>query len=241
MGLFDHKNKNGHICMSLTVKSGKEHLNLGIFLNVVKMAQQEDRLVYFDNMPGKLYRLVDYEWDGPRYKTVTTTTDIGNSKSKEKTKRKGGLGGALLGTALMPGAGTLVGYAMTSKKVTKGKGKTKNQVVTNTNDVEVDTISKITLEDTSNRNRFTIGIVCNTKIDNDLDRFNWSDTEMPNTPVQNIPMQSIPVQNTPIQRPVNSGMSEADKVKILKEYKQLLDMGAISQAEFDKKKREILG
>ena len=35
--------------------------------------------------------------------------------------------------------------------------------------------------------------------------------------------------------------SETDKAKALREYKALLDEGAISKSEFDAKKRELLG
>lgn len=45
-----------------------------------------------------------------------------------------------------------------------------------------------------------------------------------------------PIQN---EEPVNSS-SEMETIKILKEYKSLLDNGVITQEEFDKKKKELL-
>lgn len=40
---------------------------------------------------------------------------------------------------------------------------------------------------------------------------------------------------------VNEGISEQDKAKALREYKALLDDGTITKAEFDAKKKELMG
>ena len=47
----------------------------------------------------------------------------------------------------------------------------------------------------------------------------------------------IPDRNAPTAGPTVPQISSADE---LKGYKELLDMGAITQEEFDKKKRELL-
>lgn len=48
----------------------------------------------------------------------------------------------------------------------------------------------------------------------------------------------IPDKNTPAVGPAVPPVSSADE---LKGYKELLDMGAITQAEFDAKKKQLLG
>lgn len=48
----------------------------------------------------------------------------------------------------------------------------------------------------------------------------------------------IPDKNAPAAGPATPPVSSADE---LKGYKELLDMGAITQAEFDAKKKQLLG
>lgn len=227
MGLFDNKNRNGDISMSLEITAGKENLKLSFLSNRVKMAQRDDGLVYFDSLPDRYFQLMDYTWDGPVYKTVSTSKETGKTKKrdKEKTRRKGGLGGAVIGSMIMPGVGTAIGYAMTSKKVKKGKGKatTKMNTIVDENQVETDSIAKIQLSDVETGESFSIGIKCNSKVDVDLDRFDWS---------------SVPDTE---EEEAETRRSEADKIKLLKEYKDLLDMGVISQEEFQQKKADLLG
>ena len=228
MGLFDNKNKNGDISMTLEITAGKENLNMGFLSSRVKMAQNADKLVYFDSLPDKYFKLADYTWDGPTYKTVTTSKEKGKSKTKDKgkEKRKGGLGGAVVGTLLMPGVGTAIGYMATSKKVKKGKGTTTTNVntIVDENQVETDNTATIQVADAETGATFSIGIKCNSKINIDLDRFDWSDVNVE--------------EETPIQE---ARQIESDAVKLLKEYKELLDMGVITQEEFDQKKKSLLG
>lgn len=222
MGLFDNKNAAGDISMTLEVTAGKENLNLGFLASRVKMSQREDGLVYFDTLPDRLFRLNDYTWNGPIYKTVSTSKETGKSKLKEKEKRKGGLGGAVVGTLLLPGVGTAIGYAMGSKKVKKGKGRSTVRSVASENQVETDSIARIQLVDNETGSSFSIGIKCNSKIDVNLDRFDWS--ALPDTEEEALVVQT-----------------ETDKIRLLKEYKDLMDIGVISPEEFEQKKKELLG
>lgn len=228
MGLFDNKNKAGDISMTLEITAGKENLNMGFLSSKVKMSQNADRIVYFDSIPDQYFRFTDYTWDGPSYKMVTTSKESGKSKgkNKEKTKRKGGLGGAVVGTMLLPGVGTAIGYMATSKKVKKGKGKSEYNVntVVDENQVETDNTATIQVANIDTGATFSIGIKCNSKINIDLDRFDWSDVEEEDE-------KSIG----------ETRQIETDSIKLLKEYKELLDMGAITQEEFTRKKRELLG
>lgn len=227
------RNNWGDNYTTILVVAGGERLSIAPNTPVF-MAQRPNGYVYFNTLPNKFFRLVDFNWQGPVYNTVVTTnqtavtTQNNNGKSKEKTKRKGGLLGAAVGTMVAGPIGLAVGYAATSKKVTKGKTKgtsqaiTRNQAITNQNQVEVDSIAKIELADIESGQTFSIGIRCNSHIDIELDGFTW-----PDAPTQ------IESQNVPL-------LSEAEKINIIKEYKALLDSGVITVEEFENKKKEML-
>lgn len=208
--------KEKHV--SLEVTSGQKQLNMGLFSSSIVMRENSDGKIYFDGVPGT-FSIVDYSWDGPQYKSVTTADTIEQQKGKGKTKRKGGLGGAMVGTLLMPGVGTAIGYAMTSKKVSKNKSKLFSNTIVNEEQVEVKGNARLTLQQNETGNTFVIGIKCDTKLDTEL-------------------------QNFPIQRHDNIDQCvtiEKDSVALLKEYKDLLDSGIITQEDFDSKKKELLG
>lgn len=125
----------------------------------------------------------------------------------------------MVGTLLMPGVGTAIGYAMTSKKVSKNKSKLFSNTIVNEEQVEVKGNARLTLQQNETGNTFVIGIKCDTKLDTEL-------------------------QNFPIQRHDNIAQCvtiEKDSVALLKEYKDLLDSGIITQEDFDSKKKELLG
>ncbi|MBP5417858.1 MAG: SHOCT domain-containing protein [Clostridiales bacterium] len=62
-----------------------------------------------------------------------------------------------------------------------------------------------------------------------------------NSPTRRPPNMSGASAGSPAQ-PAAAGVpsNEVDKIKLIKEYKQLLDSGIISQEEFDAKKQELL-
>ena len=66
-----------------------------------------------------------YEWNGPEYNTVTnaSTSEVGKSTTKKQGKALKIGAGALLGSLVAPGVGTLVGAAMGAGS----KGKEKNE------------------------------------------------------------------------------------------------------------------
>ena len=204
--------------ISLTVTAGKKNLNMNALSSSIVMRQNSNNQVYFDTMPGQFFILTDYTWEGPRYKTVSTSKEKGRSRSNEKEKRKGGLGGAILGTVLMPGIGTAIGYAMTSKKVKKGRGRTRAKVVVDENQVEIMGNASIQLKNVVTQETFSFGFECNSKIDVELDNFDWSNADADIEDIQ----------------------SQADKIRLLKEYKELYDQNIISEEEFEQKKQELL-
>ena len=69
--------------VAVEVKSGKQFLNMGPLTSSITIRQNADGNIYFDKVDGFL-EITDYQWEGPRYKTVATTNTT--EKSKEKTK-----------------------------------------------------------------------------------------------------------------------------------------------------------
>lgn len=208
--------KERHLTLEIT--SGQKELNMGLLSTTVVIRENADGQIYFDKLNG-FYEIVDYAWEGPKYKTLTTTSSQTTHAGKDKAKRKGGLGGAVVGTLLLPGVGTAIGYAMTNKKVTNHKGKENTNVVTNENTVEVKSNAKLTLRNLETGASFVIGFTCDTKLDAEL-------------------------MNFPIARRANSEQAlgqQKSSVELLKDYKELLDSGVITVEEFNAKKRELLG
>ncbi len=78
--------------------------------------------LYFNNNEDQTYRLVQYDWNGPIIKTITTSTTTGTHK------RKGRMGRSLVGFALLGPGGAVIGAA--------GKRKTKINEVTHSQEIE---------------------------------------------------------------------------------------------------------
>ena len=155
--------------------SGKKCFYLMPLENSVVIRQNEAGFIYFDDIEGQ-YKITGYQWDGPEYELVTkttgrTTTD-GITRSKGKEKRTGRLSGAVIGTAIMPGAGTLIGAMAGTGK--KSKGKEKIQSVeqhtgrTTSYEKETDSIAYMTLKDPETQYSFSFGFKCNSKIHGEI-------------------------------------------------------------------------
>lgn len=198
--------------LNLRVISGKEDFELGSKHTRFDLKQWKDGSVTVSDAPTK-YELFDYEWNGSEYRTVekTTTTSHTKGKSKEKTKRKGRLAGAVIGTAA-----TAVG---TGKK-TKGKNNstTTGTATTTSDNIEVDSYASMKMRNIETNQINIIGFRCSSNIDMQLKSFNISKS-------------SDAVENVRNQK---------TSVELLKDYKELLDSGIITQEEFDQKKSELL-
>lgn len=206
------QNKELHV--SLQITSGKKFLNMSAFSNQITLRQNAEGNIYFDKVDG-FFEITGYEWEGPRFKTVATTDTT--SKTHEKSKKKGSIGGAVIGTMLMPGVGTAIGYASGGKK--KKTGSIESNSVSSAEEVETDSNAKMTLRNLGTGESFTIGFLCNSNLDGELRNFGMS---VRATTVEEITQQK-------------------SKVELMKEYKDLLDAGIISEEEFAQKKKEILG
>lgn len=207
--------KERHITLEIT--SGKQQLNMGMLSSSIVMRENADGQIYFDKVPG-FFEIIGYSWEGPRYKTVTTTNTVNKHGGKDKTKKKGGLGGAVIGTMILPGVGTAVGYALTHGSQTKHGGSDKIDTRQDSHEEEIKTNAKITLRSLGTGQSFVIGFKCDTRTDSELQNFSM-----------NVPQQAVSVND------------QQDAVTLLKQYKSLLDDGIISQEDFDNKKKELLG
>ena len=213
--------------LNLRVISGKEDFELGSKHARFDLKQWKDGSVTVSDAPTK-YELFDYEWNGSEYRTVekTTTTSHTKGKSKEKTKRKGRLAGAVIGTAATavtlgnPVVGAAVGAAVGTGKKTKGKNNstTTGTATTTSDNIEVDSYASMKMRNIETNQINTIGFRCSSNIDMQLKSFNISKS-------------SDAVENVRNQK---------TSVELLKDYKELLDSGIITQEEFDQKKSELL-
>lgn len=207
--------------LKLRVISGKESFGLPSRKTPFLLRQWKDGYVTIADMPEK-YTLMDYEWNGPEYRTVekTTTTSHTKGKSKEKTKRRGHLAGAVIGTAIAPGVGTIVGAAVGTGKKTKGKNNsiTTGTATTTSDNIEVDSYASMKMRNVETNQVNTIGFYCSSNIDMQLKSFNIS-------------------QSSDI---VENVRNQKTSVELLKDYKELLDSGIITQEEFEQKKIELL-
>lgn len=201
--------------VAVEVKSGKQFLNMGPLTSSITIRQNADGNIYFDKVDG-FFEITDYQWEGPRYKTVATSNTT--EKSKEKTKKKGGLGGAVIGTMVAGPIGTAVGFAATRKKDKKGEKEA--NTIASEEEVETKSNAKMTLRNLSTGESFTIGFLCDSKIDGDLSNFNMHTQRTITT---------------------SEASQQKSKVELMKEYKDLLDAGIINEEEFAQKKKEILG
>ena len=207
--------------LKLRVISGKESFDLPSHKTPFLLRQWKDGYVTIADMPEK-YTLMDYEWNGPEYRTVekTTTTSRTKGKNKEKTKRRGHLTGAVVGTVIAPGVGTIVGAAVGTGKKTKGKNNstTTGTATTTSDNIEVDSYASMKMRNVETNQVNTIGFYCSSNIDMQLKSFNISKS-------------SDAVENVRNQK---------TSVELLKDYKELLDSGIITQEEFNQKKTELL-
>ena len=207
--------------LRLRVISGKESFGLPSHKTPFLLRQWKDGYVTIADMPEK-YTLMDYEWNGPEYRTVekTTTTSHTKGKNKEKTKRRGHLTGAVIGTAIAPGVGTIVGAAVGTGKKTKGKNNstTTGTATTTSDNIEVDSYASMKMRNIETNQVNTIGFYCSSNIDMQLKSFNIS-------------------QSSDI---VENVRNQKTSVELLKDYKELLDSGIITQEEFEQKKSELL-
>lgn len=213
-------NKPSRITLSIT--SGKQYLDMGIFSSSITMTRNESGYVTLGKIEAQ-YEILEYDWDGPKYETVTSTTGKAKTKEKrhEKTGRKGRVTGAIVGTMLLPGVGTVIGASVGTGKKSKGRTDTTsdNNEIVKTKDVEVQSNATLKLKNVETNETFVIGFKCDSELNINLLNFGVGSNA-------NDFSQTI--------------STEKSSVELLKEYKELLDLGIITEDEFQKKKSELL-
>ena len=153
---------------------------------------------------------------------MTTSNTYGNQASQTVKKGKSGRMaiGAIVGTALLPGVGTAVGAAIGAGG--KSKSKTVGNNYSNTQQIskQIEKNSKaiIRLQNINDNVIHSLTIMCNSEIDAKIRCFNFE---------QNKSTADLSKDMT-------------DSLKGIKALKELLDMGAITQEEFETKKQQLL-
>lgn len=212
-----HNLEKNYMKLKLSVNSGKEQINCNGWGNNVIMWQRTDGSIYFDTNFRDNFYLIGYEWSGPEYEIVTNTVTKQKGKKTKKGKSGRMTAGALVGTALMPGVGTVVGAAIGAGG--KGKEKTKGTETSDTTQKQVEIPSKamIYLRDNASGKEIRLIITCDSSVDMELKRFKF------------------------IEEPQSIDAYDMQKTaEALKSLKELVDLGVLTQEEFDSKKAELL-
>lgn len=195
---------------------------IGLTNPFVTITQEPDGRIFFDNNNITFYRLLDYQWGGSQYETLTTSETKGTSSSETVKKGKAlKIGaGALLGSAVAGPAGVLVGAAMGAGSKSKSKTRgTSNSVASQiTKNVEKDSTATLTFLNLDNQKTYTISIKCNSDLNSKIICFDFYKPQNLNDISRNI----------------------GDTLSSIKNLKELLDMGAITPEEFELKKKQIL-
>ncbi len=201
--------------VSLPVTSGVEFIGL-IFSRSVVMRQNDKGEIYFEGVEGT-FTIINYEWTGPIYKEVITQRSVTERKGKDK--RKGSLGGAVIGGALLGPVGAAAGYVGAGK--TKRGGKDITTATISSRNVEMPAPGTITLKNNKTGETHTIG---------------FSILSSTNAKILNFNMEcsQIVAESEVVE------IEEKSSLDLLKEYKELLDLGILTQEEFDQKKKELL-
>ncbi|WP_203640722.1 SHOCT domain-containing protein [Levilactobacillus andaensis] len=191
----------------ITFISGKElvdpsHSSTG------KIFQLNNDEVIFTLTDPTHFDLNNITFEGPQYQEVTETTGNGQTK-----KKRHGLAGTVIGTAIAPGVGTVAG-AVAGHGMGKDKTSSKSQTTTKT--VEVPANLTLVLHNKSNDDNITIGL---SALQKDYQDFLNFKTTSPVTHHHEL---------------------DDTTVAELKRLKELLETEVISQEEFDKKKAQLL-
>ncbi|WKF85993.1 SHOCT domain-containing protein [Lacticaseibacillus pantheris] len=250
MGLFDKAKQvaagmgadesvKGHVvyAQELHITAGRDLVINGMNPLGDRMSQLDDGRVIFNLSKPVFYKLDSIEFAGQQTHEESVTTGESHTDSNSKTKKHGhGLSGAVIGTMMMPGVGTIAGAVAghgNGHSKTKGHSDTTNSSVTRNVTVEDDSQATIHLTDNSGEH-FQLIVTARQADWQQMQSFKWEhtavETDSKNTEQQpEVASQSIPSPAT------------ADPVEELKKYKGLLDAGIINQDDFDAKKKQLLG
>lgn len=205
-----------------------------------RIYQLKDNTVIFGlNNPDHFW-ITGIEFAGPKYHEIQTTKSKSNTKGKSKTKKhRHGLGGAVIGTILAPGVGTVAGAIVGShsgKDKIKGSSSTVGEASTITSQIEADSSTVVKLTNaTTGQN---VQIILLTKI-RDYQRLMSFHVNVEITNKDNSDDHSESSSHKPGN--AKSDTSLSSPVEEIRKYKQLLDDGIITAEEFSQKKKQLLG
>ena len=212
----------------LVITSGCNHLLSG---SNCTMHQRPDGSVFFNNNKTRNYRLLSYTWNGPLYDSITNTNTNTNTNGTEIKKGKAGkiVGGALVGAMINP-AGALVGAAAGagSKGQKRTHSTSNSNSVSTTKNVEVATPGSIKLRCIETNEVFGILFNCTSILDAKIRLFNFDGEQTP----YNLEQQP--------QNFSENNSDTLDNFEQIKKLKELLDIGAITQEEFEMQKAKLL-
>lgn len=208
---------------SVTLHGCTGYQNFGLSFNRCIMHQEKDGRIYFNNDTTRYYSLIDYEWQGPVYETITTANIQSDSISISKTSGKSTstLGGAAIGSLFGPAgmiAGAMVGSS--GKKKNKSNNSINTKGIQKTKNIEKDSLAFISLRNTETGKINRLSFICNTALNTQIKCLSFE--------------QDI---SYGIQAQVSEHTGSLEDLKTLKE---LLDLGAITPEEFSIKKKQIL-
>jgi ABC-type xylose transport system, permease component len=200
--------------LSLQISSGFHLVHAN---STSTMFQRSDGTIFFNNNYNDKFLFIEYSWNGPMYETTLNSTT--NTSGQEITNGKSGkiAAGAVIGS-VAGSVGTAVGAAVGAG----GKKKKNTTSHSNTNSIqrqmELFTPATLKFKDLETDTIVSIVIGCNTLIDSQIKCFQLHQEQS---------VQEISKDTT-------------DALKGIKALKELLDMGAITQEEFDMKKQQLL-
>lgn len=199
----------------LVVTFGFRELNL---MQQVTMRQKANGNVYFNYDSDVEYRIIGYEWNGPIYDQIVTSNTQGISTTKKNGKAGKMTAGAVVGGMVAGPAGLLVGTAIGAG----GKSKSNTQNTSNTRQVSTQTekmsTAIIKLKRITDETIHSITVNCNSSIDSKIRCFNMDENK----------------NATELSQDITSSL------EAIKALKQLLDLGAITQEEYELKKNQFL-
>lgn len=226
----NEREKNNELKQLQTELMAMQKVSLSITSNyqsvhaspLATMYQKEDGTVFFNRHKDDSFTIIDYSWSGPKYDTVSHGTVSTNTQEHTKGKSGKMLAGAVVGGLINP-VGAVIGTAVGAG----GKKKKNSHSISNQNTItqQIESPTPGTLKFRNNTTGEIIGISfsCDSVLDSKIKCFNiQKEAESRHAVVEHI------------------SKSELNPYEELKKLKELLDMGIISQEEFDRKKEAIL-
>ena len=187
---------------------------------VSNMYQRSDGTIYFNQNIDDSFTLLEYIWNGPHFQKTTNSIANTNGMAQSSGNRGAMAAGAVMGGAVGGIGGAMVGTAIGSGGKKKQKYQSTTISTSTQQNVEQFTPATIKLKNNNTGEYISIVIACNTIIDSYIQGFRFF-------PEQKQTIQSVSKDTT-------------DALKGIKSLKELLDMGAITQEEFDEKKKQLL-